>query len=358
MLAIDGPKVLSIQADNRGLFEINFDRAVQESSATTTSLRISTAGKDTKWGTSDDVVYPLAGFFSNGDLKLTLYSPSSPVAQYRLQLFASKGLKGANGRALDGEVSKNGLPSGNGAPGGDLDVVTAKQSKLHARFYTTAGEINVRLYNTTTPKTVTNFLTYANNQQYEATIFHRLASGFVLQGGGFRVNKHNGVSTIVTAPAVQNEPGLHNVRGTIAMAKLGGNANSATDQFFFNLADNSSNLDNQNGGFTVFGNVDDTASLAVMDQLASAQTMDATSFFGSAFDSTPVVDLATIQSHGGINPSSDLLLANRIAVAQSVIASGLTSSTATKASVRATPAAMKATNLFATKDDGASNWLL
>src|SRR6476469_7037074 len=92
LIAMDGPRVLSIKSDNRGLFEIHFDRAVMENTATTTSLRISSAGKDTKFGTADDVVYPLAGFFGDSDQTLTIYSPGSPVTQYRLQLLASKGL--------------------------------------------------------------------------------------------------------------------------------------------------------------------------------------------------------------------------------------------------------------------------
>ena len=60
---------------------------------------------------------------------------------------------------------------------------------------------------------------------------------------------------ITTKPAVINEPVYSNVKGTIAMAKQGGNENSATSQWFFNMSDNSQNLDLQNGGFTVFGQI-------------------------------------------------------------------------------------------------------
>jgi len=104
------------------------------------------------------------------------------------------------------------------------------------------------------------------------TFFHRTVPGFILQGGGFIV----GVSDYEAIPAtngpVLNEPctldipdpqnpGFQicsqrgNERGTVALAKLGGDPNSGTTKWFVNLADNRSNLDNQNGGFTVFGRV-------------------------------------------------------------------------------------------------------
>ncbi len=134
------------------------------------------------------------------------------------------------------------------------------------RFTTTAptgaagalqtATIDVNLFATQTPGTVTNFLAY----DYDTSVFHRLAPDFVLQGGGFGFNDA-GTTTATAFPpitamaAITNEPGVSNTRGTIAMAKTGGNPNSATKEFFFNLADNSTNLDAQNGGFTVFGQV-------------------------------------------------------------------------------------------------------
>ncbi len=369
MLSVNGPRVTSVQADNRGLFQITFDRAISEASATTAVLRITNAGRDGKFGTADDVLMPLAGFFSNGDLGLTLYSPGAAVTRYRLQLI-SGGLKGANGRGLDGEIGKAGFPSGDGKPGGNFDVVTVATKKLTARFFTPSGNIDVRLYNTATPKTVTNFVNYVNSQVFDAGIFHRLIHSFVLQGGGFRINKHGTVSKITTTGTVKNEPGLHNIRGTIAMAKLpptapGGGPDSATDQFFFNLADNSANLDAQNGGFTVFGNVADTQSLGVMDALAASQVADVSTKLGVSnslggdFTSTPVTNLTKVQGETTISPAADLVLMNRVTIVQDVAASGISAkaASASDGSV-AVPMARTASSLFAASAHREQDWLL
>ena len=68
-----------------------------------------------------------------------------------------------------------------------------------------------------------------------------------------------------------NEYRVSNTRGTIAMAKLGDNPNSATNQWFFNLANNAGNLNNQNGGFTVFGRIVNSSGLAIMDRIAAVR---------------------------------------------------------------------------------------
>ena len=110
-----------------------------------------------------------------------------------------------------------------------------------------------------TPLTQANFLTYVNGDEYNNVVMHRLVSGFVLQGGGYTWNGST-FDHIATHGTVDNEFNRSNLRGTLAMAKLGedapgGGPDSATSEFFFNLADNSANLDGQNGGFTVFARV-------------------------------------------------------------------------------------------------------
>jgi cyclophilin family peptidyl-prolyl cis-trans isomerase len=134
---------------------------------------------------------------------------------------------------------------------------------------TTLGTIPVLLTPGTTPVTVANFLNYAAKGAYTNTVVHRSVPGFIWQAGGFQLTSTPKITEIASDSPIKNEFGASNVRGTIAMAKLGNDPNSATNQFFFNESNNASNLDNQNGGFTVFGSVVGTAGLAVMDAVAA-----------------------------------------------------------------------------------------
>lgn len=139
------------------------------------------------------------------------------------------------------------------------------------RMETSVGGFNVQLYDTAAPLTVTNFLNYVNRNDYNNSIIDRSVPGFVIQGGGYNCcDPFVGQPFAITAdPPVQSEfdPSRSNVRGTIAMALLSGDPNSATSAWFFNLADNSANLDHQNGGFTVFGYVLDSG-MDVVDAIA------------------------------------------------------------------------------------------
>jgi cyclophilin family peptidyl-prolyl cis-trans isomerase len=118
------------------------------------------------------------------------------------------------------------------------------------------------------PLTVQNFRNYMDRGDFDGSFFHRLVPGFVLQGGGFSYDPVDRYRAIPQDPAVVNEPGISNVRGTVAMAKLANQPNSATNQWFVNLTDNSANLDGQNGGFTVFARVV-PEDLAVVDAIAA-----------------------------------------------------------------------------------------
>jgi cyclophilin family peptidyl-prolyl cis-trans isomerase len=138
------------------------------------------------------------------------------------------------------------------------------QAGTIVRMSTTLGDITIKLADEVAPGTVANFFSYVNDQDYEGTFFHRSVPEFILQGGGYLIDPT--WEPIDTDPAIANEFNLPNVVGTIAMAKIGGNPDSATSQWFFNLADNRANLDFQNGGFTVFGHV--VAGINVVNQIA------------------------------------------------------------------------------------------
>jgi len=151
-------------------------------------------------------------------------------------------------------------------------------------FNTSQGEVKVNLFDKTTPKTVKNFLTYVEGNSYDQTVIHRSAKDFVIQGGGFTYENAK-LKAIESNAAVLNEPVYSNVKGTIAMAKLGGRPDSATNQWFFNMRNNSANLDVQNGGFTVFGQVIEGQD--VLDKIGALITCD--NFAGNtAYDDVPV----------------------------------------------------------------------
>jgi len=134
------------------------------------------------------------------------------------------------------------------------------------KLETTMGDIVIEMNEKAAPGTVKNFLEYVESGFYDGVIFHRVMSDFMIQAGGFTAEM---VKKQPRAP-IKNEFKESNLRGTIAMAKLPGNPDSATCQFFINLGNNSRNLDNQNGGFTVFGKV--TEGMDVVDAIALVNT--------------------------------------------------------------------------------------
>ncbi len=180
------------------------------------------------------------------------------------------------------------------------------------RLQTTLGAIDVSLYDAAAPRTVANFLGYVNRGAYRNSFFHRSVPGFIIQGGGFIWSDLAGnvVGVAADAPVVNEfSASRSNRRGTVAMAKLGGDPNSATSQWFINLADNGPSLDGQNGGFTVFGEVT-AGSMAVVDALARLPRVNA----GSPFDELPYVGAI---ANGVIQKSNLALVSATVAAANS-----------------------------------------
>lgn len=161
------------------------------------------------------------------------------------------------------------------------------------------GPIDIALDDAGAPRTVANFLQYTRQGLYDTSFFHRLAKGFVLQGGAFRISNAGSLSAVPAFAPVVNEfsPTRSNLRGTVAMAKVAGDPNSATNSWFINLANNSANLDVQNGGFTVFGRVL-APSMTIADSIARGSVVNASTCtnlgnLAPAFGELPVVGQVT-----------------------------------------------------------------
>ena len=141
------------------------------------------------------------------------------------------------------------------------------------QFKTNMGDFTVELDTKKAPKTCENFLQYVNDGFFDGTIFHRVISNFMIQGGGFEP----GMQQKTTNAPVENEAknGLSNEIGTIAMARTA-DPHSATAQFFINIANNKSlDYPGQDGwGYCVFGKV--TEGMDTVEKIkAVATTMSA-----------------------------------------------------------------------------------
>ena len=141
---------------------------------------------------------------------------------------------------------------------------------------TSMGKITLELYPEKAPKTVEMFMMNARHGFYEATIFHRVIDGFMIQGGGFNMAMEEKKAL---TPELKNEANseLHNDRGTIAMARTS-DPHSARVQFFINLKNNDSlnhpNRNDRSGfGYAVFGKV--TQGMDVVDKIAKTPTGNA-----------------------------------------------------------------------------------
>jgi cyclophilin family peptidyl-prolyl cis-trans isomerase len=137
---------------------------------------------------------------------------------------------------------------------------------------TTLGTVVMELNPTAAPITVKTFLSYVNQSPsfYKDTLFHRVISGFMAQGGGFTTGlvQKTDLSSAIT---LESQNGLQNVRGSVAMARTSV-ANSATSQFFVNLVDNAFlNYANASSpGYAVFGKV--VSGMDVIDKMATQPT--------------------------------------------------------------------------------------
>jgi cyclophilin family peptidyl-prolyl cis-trans isomerase len=148
----------------------------------------------------------------------------------------------------------------------------AADKKPKVLIETSMGDIEVELFQDKAPVTVKNFLSYVDDKFYDGVIFHRVISNFMIQGGGMEP----GLKEKKTKDEIKNEADnrLSNERGTIAMARKG-DPDSASAQFFINVADNSKGLDHKSNkpeefGYCVFGKV--TKGMDVVDKIKEVET--------------------------------------------------------------------------------------
>ena len=149
-----------------------------------------------------------------------------------------------------------------------LVLAQENASTVRVKLVTSAGDITLKLYPEKSPVTVENFLSYVDSGFYNGTIFHRVISNFMVQGGGFTAEMTEKESGDPIINESRNK--LHNIRGTIAMARTS-DPDSATAQFFINQRSNLQ-LDWAPGkqGYTVFGEV--VKGMGVVDFIATADT--------------------------------------------------------------------------------------
>jgi peptidyl-prolyl cis-trans isomerase A (cyclophilin A) len=145
---------------------------------------------------------------------------------------------------------------------------TEEKMKETAVLETTKGNIEIELDREKAPKTVENFVGYVNSGQFDGTVFHRVISDFMIQGGGFTPDGNQKP----TRPPIrlESDNGLKNAKGTIAMARTN-DPNSATCQFFINVKDNGM-LDYSPGnpGYAVFGKV--ASGMDTVEKIRTAPT--------------------------------------------------------------------------------------
>lgn len=161
-----------------------------------------------------------------------------------------------------------------------LSAASAQQadSNPQVTLHTSAGDIRLELYPSDSPITVENFLRYANDGFYNGTVFHRVISYFMIQGGGLEMETEPDADLVAkpTRDPIVNEAdnGLKNLRGTVAMARTN-EVNSATSQFFINVEmngslDHVSKEDSRAWGYAVFGRVID--GMDVVDDIRFVET--------------------------------------------------------------------------------------
>lgn len=205
-----------------------------------------------------------------------------------------------------GDTDTNGTDDDSDTNGTDDDSNTNgtndPDGPTRVRLQTTMGDIVLEMRTQQAPITVANYLQYVDSGHFNGVVFHRVIDDFVIQGGAFesrgagadpRLVERGAGATIVS----EASNGFSNIRGTVAMALRGQNANSATDQFFINVADNT-NLDTGPPPFTVFAVVVEGMAVADAISLVPRGMVNAQNADGSIvpFDDVPDTDVVILSA--------------------------------------------------------------
>lgn len=157
-----------------------------------------------------------------------------------------------------------------------LLLSTQTRAATTVQVSTSLGNFAIELYDDIAPETVANFLEYVESGRFNRTVIHSSEPGIALRGGWLLFNPLNNTLLPITRESdkrVVNESRVSNSFGTIAMAKDPGDTNSSTSRWFINLGDNGESFDEQNGGFTVFGRIDDEG-MTVVEKIAAQPTYE------------------------------------------------------------------------------------
>jgi len=156
---------------------------------------------------------------------------------------------------------------------------------------TSMGKIKIELFPAKAPISVKNFIRYVESGYYKGTIFHRIIPGFMAQGGGMTSDLQPKPGDF---PPIKNEAGngLRNDRGTVAMARTGV-VDSATSQFFINVADNKFlNHTDDSYGYAVFGKV--ISGMDVVDKIVNAKQRPSDGMFQNVPEVSIVIESVTL----------------------------------------------------------------
>ncbi len=321
-------RVGGVTADNRG--EVVIQLSERATGVKGAAVQIFTAGTDGVLFTNDDVKQSARITYSVNKKQIKLTANLTKDTPYRIKIDGKSRIKAEDdGTLLDGNFSGT-LASGDGIAGGNFEAAFNRDtsSTPTVKIRTSEGDILMKMRGDVAPLSAANFLSYANSGRYDNTFISRRDAGnpFVLQGGGLRITSSTGtyqdVTVTPTDAAIADESSLSNrlsnVRGTISFAK--GGPNTATNQFFFNM-NNNSTLDSPSrgdGGFTPFAEVE-SSSMATLDRIDAKPLADLTLQIGiqAATAQTPIASVPVnnvTNATGTINPFRDLIVFYRTAV--------------------------------------------